>query len=95
MTLDQALRAETINGARQLFVDDKYGSLEVGKIADLVELSADPYEVNPMTLATDVSVLGTWVGGRKVDLDAFDAQIQAIDPDPHADLAAAGPPACC
>jgi hypothetical protein len=48
-----------------------------------------------MTLATDVSVLGTWVGGRKVDLDAFDAQIQAIDPDPHADLAAAGPPACC
>ena len=95
VTLDQALRAETINGARQLFVDDKYGSLEVGKIADLVELSADPYEVNPMTLATDVSVLGTWVGGRKVDLDAFDAQIQAIDPDPHADLAAAGPPACC
>ena len=95
VTLDQALRAETINGARQLFVDDKYGSLEVGKIADLVELSADPYEVNPMTLATDVSVLGTWVGGRKVDLDAFDAQILAIDPDPHADLAAAGPPACC
>ena len=95
VTLDQALRAVTINGARQLFVDDRLGSLEVGKVADLVELSADPYTVDPLRLATEVQVLGTWVGGRRIDLDAFDAQVQAVDPDPHQQLATAGQHRCC
>jgi len=95
VTLDQALRAVTINGARQLFVEDRVGSLEVGKIADLVELSADPHAVDPGRLATDVSVLGTWVGGRRVDLDAFDAQVESVDPTPHEPLATVHPHRCC
>jgi len=57
ITLDQALRAVTINGARQLAIDDKVGSLEVGKQADLVELSMDPYAAAPLRVATQVSVL--------------------------------------
>ena len=48
-----------------------------GKLADLVELSGDPYEVDPRTVATAIRVLGTWVGGRRIDLDAFDAQVGA------------------
>ena len=95
VTLDQALRAVTINGARQLFVDDRLGSLEVGKVADLVELSADPYTVDPRTLASELSVLGTWVGGRRVDLDAFDAQVESLDPTPHQELARSAQPHCC
>jgi len=95
VTLDEALRAVTVNGARQLFVDDRLGSLEAGKVADLVELSADPYTVEPTRLATDVTVRGTWVGGRRVDLDAFAAQVEALDPTPHADLAAQAQVRCC
>jgi predicted amidohydrolase YtcJ len=95
VTLGQALRAVTINGARQLFVDDRLGSLETGKVADLVELSTDPYAVDPHTLATGVSVLGTWVGGRRIDLDAFAAQVEALDPTPHRDLATHATQRCC
>jgi len=75
ITLDQALRAVTINGARQLAIDDKVGSLEVGKQADLVELSMDPYAAAPLRVATQVSVLGTWVGGRRIDLETFEAEV--------------------
>ncbi len=95
VTLDQALRAVTINGARQLFVEDKYGSLEVGKIADLVELSDDPYEVEPHRIATDISVRGTWMAGRVIDLEAFAAQVEGIDPIPHGSLASEKRTSCC
>ncbi len=95
VSLDQALRAVTVNGARQLFVDDRLGSLAAGKVADLVELSADPYTVDPLRLATEVSVLGTWVGGHRIDLDAFDAQVEAVDPAPHQELARSAQQRCC
>lgn len=95
VTLDQALRAVTVNGARQLFVDDRRGSLVAGKLADLVELSGDPYEVDPRTVATAIRVLGTWVGGRRIDLDAFDSQVEALDPSPHRGLATEAHPRCC
>ncbi len=39
---EQAIRAQTIDAAYQLFADDRIGSIEVGKYADLVVLSADP-----------------------------------------------------
>ena len=38
------LKAATINGARALAVDDKLGSIEVGKLADLVIVSGNPLE---------------------------------------------------
>ena len=43
--LDQALAAYTLNGARQLGIDGETGSLEVGKKADLVIASRDPFKV--------------------------------------------------
>ena len=38
------LRIATINGARALRVDDRLGSIDVGKLADLVVLSGNPVE---------------------------------------------------
>ncbi|MGW6621099.1 amidohydrolase [Nocardia sp. NPDC055002] len=90
--LDDAIRAQTINAARTLRRDHLIGSITVGKLADFVELSGDPYEVDPATLGETVRVNGTWVGGRRVDLDAFLAAVPNSDatPRPSAHL---GP--CC
>lgn len=42
MEPDQCIRAATINGARALGIDDRVGSIEHGKCADLVVLDGDP-----------------------------------------------------
>ena len=65
LTVDQAIRAQTIDAAWQLFSDDVIGSIEVGKYADLVVLSADPREVPPETIA-DLDVRATFLAGRQV-----------------------------
>jgi predicted amidohydrolase YtcJ len=65
LTVEQAIRAQTIDAAYQLFADDVIGSLEVGKYADLVVLSADPRTVPPEQIA-DLDVLSTFLAGRQV-----------------------------
>jgi predicted amidohydrolase YtcJ len=42
LTVDEALRAYTIDAARALCFEDEVGSLDVGKLADLVVLDRDP-----------------------------------------------------
>ena len=41
---ENALRMLTINPARQMMIDDKVGTLEVGKHGDVVLLSGDPFD---------------------------------------------------
>jgi len=65
LTVDQAIRAQTIDAAWQLFADDIIGSLEVGKYADLVVLEADPRTVPPEDIA-DLEVRATFLAGRQV-----------------------------
>ena len=65
LTVEQAIRAQTLDAAWQLFSDDVIGSLEVGKYADLVVLSADPRVVPPETIA-DLDVRATYLAGRRV-----------------------------
>jgi hypothetical protein len=57
----QALRATTIDAAWQIFKEDQIGSIEVGKLADLVVLDQNPLDV-PETLK-DINVVHTLVGG--------------------------------
>jgi imidazolonepropionase-like amidohydrolase len=41
---DRALQAITLDAAKLLQIDDRFGSLEVGKVADLVLYDGDPFE---------------------------------------------------
>lgn len=77
-TVHEAMQAQTINAAKTMHRDDLVGSIAVGKLADFVELSADPYAVDPHELNDQVAVLGTWLGGERIDLDAFLGAAAAI-----------------
>jgi predicted amidohydrolase YtcJ len=65
LTVTQAIRAQTIDAAWQLFADDVVGSLEVGKYADIVVLSADPRTVPPEEIA-NLEVQRTFLAGQQV-----------------------------
>lgn len=45
LTVSQALKMCTVNGYKTTFDDDKRGTLEAGKLADMVILSENPYDV--------------------------------------------------
>ena len=78
LTLDEALAAHTINAAWQQKRDHEIGSIEPGKLADLVVLNTDPYTVDPARLQETMAVTGTWFAGRPVDLEAFMESVRAV-----------------
>ena len=63
ITVEQALELMTIGGAYALGQEDAVGSLEAGKYADLIVLSADPRGAAPFDLR-NVQVSMTMVGGN-------------------------------
>jgi predicted amidohydrolase YtcJ len=65
VTLEEAMRIYTINGARALRLEQQTGSLEVGKSADLIVLDRNPFTV-PIEQVGDVKVLLTMFEGRQV-----------------------------
>ena len=87
ISLDAALAAQTIDAARTLHREHEIGSIVEGNLADFVELSMDPYRAEPARFCDQVTVCSTWRGGRRIDLDAFLAEVKAIDPAAHAHLA--------
>lgn len=60
-----ALKAITIYGAYQYFEEDSKGSIEEGKLADLVILDKDPLLVDTKTLA-DIQILETIKEGKTI-----------------------------
>lgn len=65
LTAVAALRAATITAAHALHDDARIGSLEQGKLADLIVLDRNPLTIPPAEIA-GVRVLETVVGGRVV-----------------------------
>jgi predicted amidohydrolase YtcJ len=65
LTREQALRFYTINNAYIMFLDDKIGSLEAGKLADFAVLNRDILSC-PVDAIQDIGVLKTYVNGKLV-----------------------------
>jgi predicted amidohydrolase YtcJ len=61
----EVLRAITLNSSYELHQDQSTGSLEVGKLADLIVLDRNFFEIPAQQIA-DIKVLQTVVGGRVV-----------------------------
>ncbi|WP_294534982.1 amidohydrolase [uncultured Rhodoblastus sp.] len=64
VSLDDAIRAVTIDAARQLGQGDRLGSLEPGKEADFTILESNPYKVR-LDAITDIRISETWVAGER------------------------------
>jgi len=60
-----ALKAMTINAAYQHFEEDIKGTIEVGKLADLVVLSADPLSM-PSESLLDLQIVSTFSHGKEI-----------------------------
>ncbi len=67
ISVPEALRAITLGAAYTLHMDNRIGSIEVGKYADFCVLAEDPLEVAPEKLK-DIRILGTVLGGRPLAL---------------------------
>lgn len=65
VTVDEAIRIATVHGAHASFEEKTKGSIEVGKLADLVVLGRDPYR-EPVTSLVTIPIERTMVGGRWV-----------------------------
>jgi hypothetical protein len=64
-TVEQMIQACTLNAARQFQSEDRYGSISVGKEADMVLLERDITACDPEQIH-DTPVLRTMVGGEWV-----------------------------
>ena len=65
LTPAEALRAVTIDAAYQHFEDERKGSLEVGKLADMAVLSDNPLRVAPEAIR-EIAVLATLKEGMPI-----------------------------
>lgn len=65
LSVDEALRACTYDAAACYRVDDRLGTLEVGKLADIAVLDGDPFTVDPRRLG-EIEVDMTLLGGEVV-----------------------------
>ncbi|MBN2157219.1 MAG: amidohydrolase [Candidatus Lokiarchaeota archaeon] len=61
----EALRTYTYNGAYATFEEDERGTLELGKCADFIILPKDPFQISPTELL-NIVVSQTYINGKKM-----------------------------
>ena len=83
---EEALRMMTINAAAAMGIEEWVGSVEVGKIADLLILTEDPFEANPEVGIAANYPLVTLIDGdvaHCIDLcELFETTAGSEDPEP-------------
>ena len=65
ISINNALRAITIDAAYQLKMDDKIGSIQEGKYADFAIVDRNPMKTDAYKIR-DIEVNETWVNGKQV-----------------------------
>jgi len=65
ITVEEAIKVWTIDGAFTTFEEDIKGSITPGKLADFIVLRQDPRKVDPNTIK-DIVVDATYIGGVNV-----------------------------
>ena len=65
VSINDALKAVTIDAAYQLKMDDKVGSIEAGKYADFAIVNKNPMKTDAYKIR-DIEVNETWVNGQQV-----------------------------
>jgi len=63
ITVDEAIRVNTVNGAWASHEEAIKGSITAGKLADFVILADDPHTVSPDKIK-DIKIVSTVVGGE-------------------------------
>ncbi|MEK9650112.1 MAG: amidohydrolase family protein [Gammaproteobacteria bacterium] len=58
-----ALKAVTLNAAYIMQLEDRYGSISIGKVANFTVLDSNPLSVNPL-MVKDIKVVGTFSNGK-------------------------------
>ena len=64
ISIEAALKAYTLNAAA-IGGEERFGSLQKGKLADFIILDKNPM-VTPINDITDIKVLATYIDGKKV-----------------------------
>jgi predicted amidohydrolase YtcJ len=65
VSVDEAIRVWTLDGAWATFEENIKGSITPGKLADFAVLAKDPRQVTPESIK-DIAVEATYMGGEKV-----------------------------
>ena len=73
ISVDEAIKVWTLDGAYSTFEESIKGSITPGKLADFVVLEKDPRKVPPNTIH-DIALEATYLGGEKV----YTAPVQAV-----------------
>jgi len=63
LTIEEAIRLYTVNAAYANFEENLRGTIEEGKLADMVVMSDDPFKIEPEKIR-DITVLITIVDGQ-------------------------------
>ena len=71
LSVEQALKAVTIEAAYSLGFEDEIGSIEPGKRADFTVLEESPFETSPEEIK-DIGIWGTVLEGRVQPVASID-----------------------
>ncbi len=66
ITVEEAIKMVTLDPAWQMFMEKRIGSLEVGKLADLLVLSESLLKIDPENI-DKIQVIETYINGKVVN----------------------------